>query len=377
MFEFQAGERTLIPLRRLAPCRREDPRGEDFMLRSCLTVTLLLAMGMVPAFHGAAQIPVADWTERPDSRAPAGIVDDVLLRRGQVEVLYNLSAMSYEDLLAGTDEVPPILVLTGAEPNWPAFDAVPLSGSTQRHELEVRMGILSWLGASIRVPWVMSSIDFATNQLRGSPSTSGVGDVELHVLYGLHDQWPYRAHVGAGVSLPTGSVDERGRMPDDPGIARILPYPMQPGDGTLNLLPAAVFVAENEAGTVGLRANARIPIGKNDREWTRGTVVEGHVWMAYRFTDWVSGSARISFRNIGNLSGFDPSVNRWSTPPANPDLQRGTRAELPLGVNFYFPEGPLRGNRLRAEFILPVHQDLDGPQLRARYGAAFSWGITF
>jgi len=347
------------------------------MLRSRLTVLALLMTGLIPALQAEAQTPVRDWTDRPDDRAPAGIRDDGILRQGQLELLYNLHVMSHEGILAGTDEIPVALVISGADFNWPPFDTAPWSMTRQRHELEMRFGMLDWLGASIRVPWILASGEFVTEQLRGSPSVSGIGDVELHLLYGLHDVWPYRAHVSAGVALPTGSVNERGRLPDDPGLDRILPYSLQPGDGTVVLLPSAVFASENEAGTVGIKANARIPVGENDRGWTRGNVVEGHVWMAYRFTDWVSGSARITYRNTGNIDGFDPDVNRWSTPAANPDLQGGTRIELPLGVNFFFPEGPLQGNRLRAEFILPVHQDLDGPQVKARYGAALSWGITF
>ncbi len=348
------------------------------MFRSRLTGAFVLAAGTLAALPGASQIPVSDWEERPDARAPAGLVDDRIPGRGQLEAFVSVSATSYQDLLAGTDEIPPSLVLSGVQPNWPPFDAAPLSGSRQRYELELRLGVIEWFGASIRVPWVVHSTEFfAANQLRGSPQVSGVGDVEISLLYALHEPWPYRAHLIAGVSLPTGATDERGRLPDDPGIDRILPYSMQPGDGTFALLPGAVFVAENDAGTVGLKANARIPLGENDRGWTRGTVVEGHLWMAYRFTDWVSGSARLSVRNTGNLSGFDPAVDRWSTPPANPDLQGGTRFDLPLGVNIHFPEGPLRGNHLRAEFVLPVHQDLDGPQLRARYGGTISWGITF
>jgi hypothetical protein len=177
------------------------------------------------------------------------------------------------------------------------------------------------------------------------------------------------------VALPTGSVEEIARLPNAPSSDQILPYPLQPGDGSLVVLPGADFVAENEAGTVGLRAHARVPVGENDRGWTRGTVFEGNVWMAYRFTDWVSGSVRINYRKTGNVDGFDPEVDAFGTPMAHPELQGGTRIELPIGINVRFAEGPLSGNMIRAEFILPVHQNLDGPQIKAKYGAAFSWSV--
>ena len=50
-------------------------------------------------------------------------------------------------------------------------------------------------------------------------------------------------------------------------------------------------------------------------------------------------------------------------PTADPDLRAGQRLDLGLGVNFLNGTGDLAGLRLAAELLLPVYQDLDGPQL--------------
>jgi hypothetical protein len=320
----------------------------------------------------AAQVQVGEWTERPDARAPAGVNQDAILAPFTYEVRYNVEFRSFEGLKVGTDDIPAVLVLQ----DW---DLAPLSMATQRHEIEVRAGILDWLGGSVRVPFLTTSAELVNEQFRGTPSASGLGDIEVRALLELHDIWPYRAHLVAGVSIPTGSVEEDGQLPDGPigGPDRTLPYPMQPGDGTFAILPGAVLVTENEFGTVGLQSEARIPVGENDRGWTRGTGLTAQAWMAYRFTDWVSGSARVSYQRTGDLSGSDESLFAFSSPLAHPDLQGGTRIEVPLGVNFRFPEGRLAGHRLHAEVILPVHQDLDGPQLKPATGAAISWGFAF
>ena len=57
-----------------------------------------------------------------------------------------------------------------------------------------------------------------------------------------------------------------------------------------------------------------------------------------------------------------PSIIGWS-PPFFADLRAGTHLDAGLGVNLYVPGGPLAGFRLAAEALLPVYQDLDGPQL--------------
>jgi hypothetical protein len=335
-----------------------------------LFAAMLGAVGV--ASPSAAQVQVGNWTERPDARAPAGVNQDAILEPFTYEVRYNVEFRSYEGLKVGTEDIPAVLVLQ----DW---DLAPISMATQRHELEVRAGLLDWLGASLRVPFRTTSAEFVNEQFRGTPSASGLGDIEVRALLEMHDTWPYRAHVSAGVSIPTGSVEEVGQLPDGPvgGPDRTLPYPMQPGDGTFAILPGAVLVTENDFGTVGIQGEARIPVGENDRGWTRGAGLTAQVWMAYRFTDWVSGSARVSYQRTGDLSGSDNSLFAFSSPLAHPDLQSGTRIELPVGVNFRFPDGRLQGHRLHVELIIPAHQDLDGPQLKPATGAAISWGFAF
>ena len=143
-------------------------------------------------------MPIEDWTERPDARAPAGVNEDALLAPGAFEARYSVEVVAFEGLKVGTDEIPAVLVLR----DW---DLAPLTMTTQRHEVEVRAGIFDWLGASATLPFQYTSTEFVDEQFRGNPTASGIGDVELHGLIGLHDIWPYRAHLIAGLSLPTGS----------------------------------------------------------------------------------------------------------------------------------------------------------------------------
>lgn len=342
------------------------------MHRSNLMVAALVVAGIVSARPGEAQLPSSGWTERPDAIAPAGLANDRILEPGTFEARYTAEVVSFEGLKVGTNAIQPEFVLR----DW---DLAPTSMTHQRHQFEFSAGLLDWLGASLRVPVQHASTTLVSQQLRGNPTATGLGDVELRALLGLHDTWPYRAHLIAGVSFPTGSVEEAGQLPNAAvgGADRTLPYPMQPGDGTFAVLPGAVLVAENAVGTVGLRADARVPMGENDRGWTRGTEFSGQAWLAYRFTDWISGSARLSYRNTADLVGADRSIDAFSSPLAHPDLQSGTRIDLPIGMNIRFAEGSLEGSHLGIELIVPLHQDVDGPQLTPNSGVAFSWGVNF
>mgnify|MGYP004402576995 CR=1 FL=1 len=61
----------------------------------------------------------------------------------------------------------------------------------------------------------------------------------------------------------------------------------------------------------------------------------------------------------------------------HPSLQGGPRPDVPVGVNILFPEHPLTANRISSEFVIPMHQDLDGPSIAANYGLTFTWRVMF
>ncbi len=340
-------------------------------LAAISALALILLSGLTfTAGPASAQIPVSDWTERPDRHGPAGVRGDLLPPGRALELRLQFLHRSFEDLLMGRDEIPPILVLQD-------FSMVPLSRSTTTVALEAQGGITDWLALGIRAPFVRTDGEFATETLMATVSASGIGDVEGHVLVALHDRWPVRGHVSAGMAFPTASVTETGIMPNRPEMARTLPYPLQPGSGTWAVLPSATVAVENEHGTVGIQGSGRIHLTENDRDWHPGHLFEGNVYLQYRFNDWLSGSARLAVARWNDISGGDPDLSPQVSPLHWTRAQGGSRVEIPVGVNLRFAQGALQGHRLGAEALLPVHQDLNGPQLRAKWGVAASWGYTF
>jgi hypothetical protein len=340
------------------------------MPRSYLTHALALAAFLLPAGSAQGQLPVETWTDRPDARGPAGLTDDLLIGAGEIELLFSAEYSSFEGHLVETQEYPDLLVLN----DW---TTVPLSMNRQRLQVEFRYGIKEWLSSSIRLPVSYQSVEIAAiSGATESPSALGLGDIEAQVLYTLHDMWPYRAHLIGGISIPTGPTGVEGPNPAS-ATDETLPYPVQPGSGTFALLPGLVFVAENGSGTVGLKTDFRLPFGENSRGWRRGSQFNGHLWMAYRFSDWLSGSLRVTASKTGDVAGGDPTVDPVLTPMGDPTLQGGTRVVVPIGINFMFPRGPYWANRLGAEFILPLHQNLDGPQIRQSVGASILWALEF
>ncbi len=339
------------------------------MLRSSLAGLAAGAVLLVGA-DATAQLVERDWTDRPDAFAPAGVMGDRLPGARTLDLQLRLQNRTFKRLLAGRDEIPPILVLQ----DWAM---VPLERSSTRVTLELTGGIYDWLALSLRAPFVHHEVEFATlNQLM-TTSASGVGDVELHALASLHDTWPVRAHVGLGASFPTGSVSEAGTTVDQPGSSRILPYGMQTGAGVFALLPTAMVALENRYGTTGIQVTSRVHFGENDRDWRPGNSFSGSIFGQSRVNDWFGLSARVALDNSGQVQGADPSLSPGASPLHTPWAYGGTRIEAPVGINLRFAEGALRGHRLGAELVVPLHSDLNGPQNRSSWGVNFSWGYTF
>ena len=61
-------------------------------------------------------------------------------------------------------------------------------------------------------------------------STQGPGDLKLSGLYNIMRQNRQSFHLNAGISFPTGSINERDDTPAGSNVR--LPYPMQLGSGT-------------------------------------------------------------------------------------------------------------------------------------------------
>jgi hypothetical protein len=54
-------------------------------------------------------------------------------------------------------------------------------------------------------------------------------------------------------------------------------------------------------------------------------------------------------------------------PTADPNLRAGNFLSLGLGLNFMVPSGPVAGTRLSVEGVIPIVQDLEGPQIERDY----------
>jgi hypothetical protein len=338
------------------------------LIRAALAVPLLFAI----------PLHAQPWTsQRPDGHAPIGVMGDHTHGAGEVMLSYRYMLMPMEGSLVGTDDVADTEIVA---PDGYGFMVTPTEMPMQMHMLGAMFAPTDALTLMVMMPFVTFEMDHLT-RMGGTftTSSSGIGDVKLTALYTFAHPERVRFHANLGASLPTGSIDERDVTPASMGNEVRLPYPMQIGSGTVDLLPGVTYLGQTDAVSWGIQLSGTVRLGDNDNGYRFGNVYGGTVWGAYELTDLFSASLRVAGRTWGDVEGADPTLNPMMVPTAAPDLRGGTRFDAGVGVNFFVPSGSLHNLRIGVEGLFPVYQDLDGPQLEVQpmleIGVQYAFGL--
>lgn len=340
-------------------------------------LTLLVASALFQPL-GAQTSQAHIWTsERPDAEAPVSLTEDRLLAAGefQVGMRYLFSDMSGQAY--GTDSLTINQVLN-------LFDVAPSEMVTQGFAVDLQWGLTQHITLTATGTFSQKTMDHlakldgqANAFLFYQTQAAGIQDIKVNALYDVLSRGDLRFHVHGGVSIPVGAIDTDDVTPFSDPHATQLPYPQQLGSGTFDLMPGFTLNIQNKKASLGLQSRATIRLGENDRGWTLGDLYESNLWAGFKTSHWASVSVGARYLSWGSVEGFDEDLNPNESPAHNTLTQAGWRVDLPVGINFVMPGGLLEGHRLGLEFLLPLHQDLDGPQLKHKWSIAAGWSMDF
>jgi hypothetical protein len=206
---------------------------------------------------------------------------------------------------------------------------------------------------------------------RFTTRSKGLGDIKLSGLYVLKSQDGQQVHLSAGVSLPTGDIDEKD---DTPAMTNApLPYPMQLGSGSWELLPGITYLGNNDAYSWGAQAMGILRLNDNDNDYRLGNRLELTGWGSKKINSVLSASLRLKGMVWDDIDGKDPKLNPMMVPTADTRLQGGERIDILAGLNFYSRSGDAGGHRLAIEVGAPVYENLDGPQMSTNWMLTVGW----
>ena len=154
---------------------------------------------------------------------------------------YRYMHMDMDGMRRGTDRI------SSSEVFAEGFVVSPDSMTMDMHMIGFMYGFSEKLTLTLMGNYIESSMDHSVSptaamMINGgatefTTNTSGISDTRIGGLYRFYLKDNRKAHFGLGLSIPTGSIDEKDRTPGPGGPAtRRLPAAMQLGSGTVDLL---------------------------------------------------------------------------------------------------------------------------------------------
>ncbi len=194
--------------------------------------------------------------------------------------------------------------------------------------------------------------------------SSGPGDTRIYATYRLLNTPENKLNVTLGMGLPTGSISSRGTTMK--GEGQLLAYNMQQGAGTFALLPVITYTWQSELVSFGAELAGSTNMGRNTRGYSYGNNMALTMWAARKILPWIGLSARVAGKYTAAMAGYDKDIAllMYNDPMANASNYGGTTIGTYIGLSCSMPK--LRALTFRAEFGIPVYQDLNGVQMTQR-----------
>ncbi len=349
-------------------------------------------IGLMPTTSTAQDCNCEDAL-RADSNAPIGVMGDHIHKQGKWMMSYRFMRMDMEDNIDGTSGLSPETIATsianrfsGVAGQPPTLRIVPTDMSTDMHMLGAMYAPTDMLTLMVMAKYLdreMNHITFqggAGTTRRGTFRTNskGWGDTKVSSLIRLYDDDTNHIHLNAGLSFPTGSITEKDQVLTPMGgrPTNRLPYAMQLGSGTYDLLPGITYRGQSDQWGWGAQYAATIHLSENAEDYALGDKHKISLWGSYLLTDAVSISARMSAETESKIDGIDSEIVA-PVQTADPNNYGGKRVSAAIGLNTVIPSGILKGHRFSAEVTLPVYQNLNGPQMERDNTIMLGWAKAF
>jgi len=298
---------------------------------------------------------------------------------------YRWMRMNMEGLLDGTDKVS-ASDISGSNMSMTApaagkdYQMAPTKMTMDMHMLMAMRGISESLSVMGMLNYVRNEMDMVMyvegmDPMLDSMSSGGLGDSMLGVVYRLNPA----LELSMGLSVPTGSIDEKDTVMEMGGMMGMgsmtevgksrLPYFMQLGSGTYDVVPGVTYRVMSGVWEWGAKGTFTYRMGKNNNDYTLGNRVDVSGWTRYRINSQVQMQGRLAFEKWGRIKGQDPEIDPMMSPDSDPDAQGGTRVDALVGINAGLGDNHL----LNFEVGAPVHQNLNGPQLKTQWLLSLSY----
>jgi hypothetical protein len=288
-------------------------------------------------------------------------------------------------------------------PNGGTYMAVPTEMDMAMLSLSAGYSFTDDFFAGIMFMWMDKRMDMALNgpmmTATGLPGftmrSSGMGDTMLMTKYRLFTDDPLiptrQASLLVGLSLPTGSIDEKNG--DHPLALRRpeqLPYGMQLGTGTFDPTLGLLYQGSASPWWWGANATGTWRLYDNARGYRVGDRYALDLYAMRQFRPDALLQLQLNAEHQGTIHGvmdeYAAGLSGWAdstrddgasansnpmTPLWDPDHYGGNKVYATVGAQWQ----PRQMHILDLAFQVPVHQNLNGPQLEDDWRVMLTWYV--
>lgn len=321
---------------------------------------------------------------RPESHAPADVMADHMHKKGGAMIGYRHMRQTFSGLYNGSEKAS---LMEAADAG---YTSVAKKMTMDMHMLDIMYALSDNITLMLMPQYMTMDMSMeATPSTTGMMDThmgeehgmhagahshevSGVGDTQIASLIRLYRSGTHKVHGTLGISVPTGSVDEK------MANGNFTHYGMQLGSGTWDFTPNLTYTGYSGAISWGAQMSAVLRLeDENDSGFAFGDRYKATGWSAYRIADWASLSLRIGYEKQEDINGHYDGPHNHSSPPDFQANYGGEFIDLGLGVNLVPQSGLFAGVRLGLEWSEPVSEHYNGFQIgRERtLSASLSYGF--
>ncbi|WAJ71123.1 hypothetical protein [Catenovulum adriaticum] len=309
----------------------------------------------------------------PASHAPAGVMAEHTHKAGEIMIGYRFMQQNYDQLYQGSEKI------THQQLTQAGYSMAPTSMTMKMHMLDFMYALndkvtLMLMPQYMSMDMDMTMLDSGSMQhdmgdmnhmddmhdmhTSHQHGTSGWTDTQVSALVNLYQNQHHQVITNLGISLPTGSVDEKNSS------GQFTHYGMQLGSGTYDFVPSVTYTGHLNALSWGAQLGANIKLeDENDSGFSFGDKYHVTGWLAYQVLQPLSISARLSYQTQEDIKGHYNGPHGHSAPSDIQANYGGQFSDLGLGFNYAQQTGPLKGVRLGLEWQTRVAQDYNGYQL--------------
>ncbi len=325
----------------------------------------------------------ADEMHLADSHGPISVMGDHMHKKNEIMVSYRFSNMLMNEVLNGTKELGTNEIMSspnGASNNSGTYMNAPVSMRMNMHMFGAMYAPTDYLTLMIMSGYMEKEMIQQRMAMSGGKrfqvNSQGISDTRISGLINLYHSKKINAHIGIGLSLPTGQIDKTDVTPSS--LNARLGYGMQNGSGTFDSFIFLNNVSDFGKIKVGEQIFFKKPSsGKNSKDYKYGNYFDSTLWASYRWINNVSTSLKFNYVYQGNMHGADNEMNPRMSPVMDSNNIGGQRVDLGFGINFINTNSFLKNHRIGIEILVPLYQRYKGIQMSQNFKTMLGWQYAF